>query len=199
MTRRQDRCPVLCDVARLRSHGATRLRLLRKLRRVCSPPKRRARRRKRNPGAAGSAPCGLHYCAAIGRSPIESELDSRTSTSRGKRRSRACARPSRRACPRESGEWKHAPRLWPSFETRARLCRAAPQDDGFICCNVVRMLFAARRRQQIDYAFIDHLRRAFEADRLDAHVVGAGIPMRLHARADRRLVAPADVGVDEAV
>jgi hypothetical protein len=37
---------------------------------------------------------------------------------------RVCARPSRRACPRESGEWNQAPCVHPSFETRARLGRA---------------------------------------------------------------------------
>src|SRR5262249_10353928 len=33
---------------------------------------------------------------------------------------RACAQLSRTACPRESGEWKRAPSLWPPFETAAR-------------------------------------------------------------------------------
>src|SRR5262249_46773403 len=60
-------------------------------------------------------------------------------------------------------------------------------------------LFAARRRQQIDDALVNDLRCAIEPDRLDAHVVGAGVPMRLHARADRGFVAPGDVGVDKAV
>src|SRR5918911_5539124 len=41
--------------------------------------------------------------------------------------------------------------------------------------------------------------RAVGVDRLDADMVGPGIPMLLDALADRRLVAPGDIGVDEAV
>src|SRR5260370_23799539 len=41
--------------------------------------------------------------------------------------------------------------------------------------------------------------RTVGADRLDADMVGAGVPMLLDALADRRLIAPGDIGVDKAV
>ena len=46
--------------------------------------------------------------------------------------------------------------------------------------------------------FVD-LARALRADRLDADMVGAGVPMLLDAGADRGLVAPGDDRVDKPV
>src|SRR5437588_10509957 len=57
---------------------------------------------------------------------------------------------------------------------------------------------AAARRQHCQYLFVRPA-RAVGADRLDADMIGAGVPMFLDALADRRLVAPGDIGVDEAV
>src|SRR5205085_2109149 len=54
------------------------------------------------------------------------------------------------------------------------------------------------RRQQGQQLLVGAA-RAVGADRLDADMVGARIPMFLDALADRRLVAPGDIGVDEAV
>src|SRR5580692_6433867 len=57
---------------------------------------------------------------------------------------------------------------------------------------------AAGRRQQCQHLLVRPT-RAVGADRLDADMVGAGVPMFLDALTDRRLVAPGDIGVDEAV
>jgi hypothetical protein len=41
--------------------------------------------------------------------------------------------------------WQQAPRLFPSFETAARLCERPPQDDVCVCCaNAVSPDFALR-------------------------------------------------------
>src|SRR5271170_4179367 len=55
-----------------------------------------------------------------------------------------------------------------------------------------------RRSEQVEDRFID-LARALRADRLDADMVGAGIPVLLDAGADRGLVAPGDDRVDKAI
>src|SRR3984893_4950940 len=61
-----------------------------------------------------------------------------------------------------------------------------------------RRLAAAARPQQGQHLFVRPT-RAVGADRLDADMVGAGVPMFLDALTDRRLVAPGDIGVDEAI
>src|SRR5437667_10536508 len=61
-----------------------------------------------------------------------------------------------------------------------------------------RRLAAGARRQQRQHLLVGSP-RAVGADRLDANMVGAGVPMFLDALADRRLAAPGDIGIDEAV
>src|SRR5271169_356207 len=55
-----------------------------------------------------------------------------------------------------------------------------------------------RRSEKVEDRFID-LARALRADRLDADMVGAGVPMLLDAGADRGLVPPGDDRVNKAV
>src|SRR5271163_1840887 len=55
-----------------------------------------------------------------------------------------------------------------------------------------------RRSEQVEDRFID-LTRALRADRLDADMVGAGVPVLLDAGADCGLVAPGDDRVDKSV
>src|SRR5580700_3193221 len=51
-------------------------------------------------------------------------------------------------------------------------------------------------REQFENALVDAA-RAVGRDRLDADMVGAGVPMLLDTGADRRLVAPREHRVDE--
>src|SRR5271165_4939529 len=56
-----------------------------------------------------------------------------------------------------------------------------------------------RRRQKVEHAFVGRFSRALGADRLDADMVGAGVPVLLDASADRAFVAPRHHGVEKAI
>ena len=58
---------------------------------------------------------------------------------------------------------------------------------------------AVRRRQQVQDSLVDHLARALETDRLDADMVGAGVPVLLDPGADRAFIAPRHHGIEKAL
>src|SRR5215469_3816270 len=51
---------------------------------------------------------------------------------------------------------------------------------------------SARGRQQLENTVIDDQLRTLRSDRLDADMVGAGVPVLLNPCADRAFVAPCD-------
>src|SRR5213078_5232236 len=70
--------------------------------------------------------------------------------------------------------------------------------------SAVRLAIKQRRSgrcggEQIENPLVDGGARAARVDRLDADVVGAGIPEELEALADGAFISPGDVGIDEAV
>src|SRR5437868_9826374 len=58
---------------------------------------------------------------------------------------------------------------------------------------------SARGREQFENSIVDDLPRTLLANRLNADVVGAGVPVLLDPRADRVLVAPRDHCVEKAL
>src|SRR5207249_2949142 len=62
--------------------------------------------------------------------------------------------------------------------------------------SVMRQRLAASRCQHGQEVFSGPA-RAVGIDRLDADMIGAGVPMLLNPLADRRLASPGDIGVDE--
>src|SRR5215470_3424140 len=55
------------------------------------------------------------------------------------------------------------------------------------------------RRQKVENPCLEKLPRARHADRLDADMVGAGIPMLLDAGADRTLIPPSDNRIEKTI
>src|SRR5260370_20463181 len=57
---------------------------------------------------------------------------------------------------------------------------------------------SVRRRQQVQDPLVDNLPRALATDRLDADMVGTGVPVLLNPGADRAFVTPRHDGVEKA-
>src|SRR5215469_18738774 len=56
-----------------------------------------------------------------------------------------------------------------------------------------------RRRQQVEHALVGAFPRSLRNDRLDADMIGTGVPMLLDTGADLALVAPRHHRIDKAV
>src|SRR5690242_6071122 len=58
---------------------------------------------------------------------------------------------------------------------------------------------SARGRQQVQNPLVNGLPRTFWTDRLDADMVGAGVPVFLDAGPDRTFITPGDQRVEKAI